>query len=533
VQPLETPLGRKRKIDQSSCNKDYSCAKGFCPSFVGVLGAKPRKRAGALGGGSADFLARVDALPRPAPHTWKAPYDLLVTGVGGTGVVTVGALVAMAAHLEGKSASVLDFMGFAQKGGSVLSFVRFADVPARLNQVRIDTQQADALLACDLVVGASPDALATVRHGRTRILANTHEVPVAESLRNPDASLKVPQLLEKLRFAAGEERVETLDAQALAEAFLGDSIFSNIVALGAAWQRGLVPVSLEALLRAIELNGVAVDNNKLAFSLGRLAAGEPQAIAALLRGEALPAPAEAESLEAIVARGVTHLTAYQDAAYARSYAEFVARVREHELSVVPAPGGSAGSLPFTRTVAQSLLKLMAYKDEYEVARLYTDGEFRKALQQQFEGDIALEFYMAPPVLSRAHDGRAPRKIRLGGWMLPAMKLLAHGRRLRGTVLDVFGRTAERRQERELVASYRERMTSLLPALDAARLQVATEIAALPLAMRGFGHVKLANVALAKAREAELLHRFDPQRYPRPAAGKQAGQIRGIRVTAAA
>ncbi len=527
VQPLETPLGRKRKIDQSSCNKDYSCAKGFCPSFVGVLGGQPRKRAGALAGGAEDFQRRVAALPRPAPHMWTAPYDLLVTGVGGTGVVTVGALVAMAAHLEGKSASVLDFMGFAQKGGSVLSFVRFADRADRLNQVRIDTQQADALLACDLVVGASPDALATVRQGRTRILANTHEVPVAESLRNPDASLKVPQLLEKLRFAAGAGRVETLDAQALAEAFLGDSIFSNIVALGAAWQRGLVPVSLEALLRAVELNGVAVDQNKLALSLGRLATADAEAIAALLRGET-GAAHEPDTLDAIVARGMSHLGAYQDARYARRYADFVARVRTREQSL-----GVDASLPFTRTVAQSLLKLMAYKDEYEVARLYTDGEFVRSLRQQFQGQVQLEFYMAPPVISRAREGQAPKKVRLGGWMLSFLKLLAQGRRLRGTAFDVFGRTAERRMERELVASYRARIESLLPALDATRLKAATDIAALPLSMRGFGHVKVANVALARAREAELLHKFDPATYPRPEASRSAGQIRGIRVTASA
>jgi indolepyruvate ferredoxin oxidoreductase len=444
----------------------------------------------------------------------------------------------MAAHLEGKWASVLDFMGFAQKGGAVLSHVRLADVPQRLNQVRIDTQQADALLACELVVGASPDALQTVRRARTRILANTHEVPVAESLRNPDASLKVPQLLEKLRFAAGADRVETLDAQALAEAFLGDSIFSNIVALGSAWQRGLVPVSLEALLRAIELNGVAVENNKLAFSLGRLAAGDEAAVASLLRGEALQAP-EPDTLDALVARGVAHLTAYQDAAYARSYATFVQQVRQRELSVTPAlattpeQAGAQGSLPFTRAVAQGLLKLMAYKDEYEVARLYTDGEFTRTLRQQFEGDVQLEFYMAPPALSRAKSGQAPRKVRLGGWMLPFMKLLAQGRRLRGTALDVFGRTAERRMERELVAAYRARIESLLPALDASRLKAATDIAALPLSMRGFGHVKLANVALARAREAELLHRFDPATYPRPEVKREAGQIRGIRVTSAA
>ncbi|HYD75800.1 indolepyruvate ferredoxin oxidoreductase family protein [Ramlibacter sp.] len=527
VQPLETSLGRKRKIDQSSCNKDYSCVQGFCPSFVGVIGGQLKKRVGALGAGLADFNRHVAALPAPAPHTWTAPYDLLVTGVGGTGVVTVGALITMAAHLEGKSASVLDFMGFAQKGGSVLSFVRLADVPSRLNQVRIDTQQADALLACDLVVGASADALATVRHGRTRILANTHQVPVAESLRNPDASLKVPALLEKLRFAAGADRVETLDAQALAEAFIGDAIVSNILALGYAWQRGLVPVGLAALTRAIELNGVGVANNQLAFSLGRLAAADPQAVAALLREPQAEAAPAGDTLEALVARGVQHLTGYQGKAYARRYADFVARVRTREAAL-----GADSSLPFTRAVAQSLLKLMAYKDEYEVARLYTDGEFLQSLHQQFEGDPQLEFYMAPPLLSRARDGQRPRKIRLGGWMLPAMKLLAHGKRLRGTVLDVFGYTEERTLERALVREYAQRIESLLPELSAERLALAAEIARVPLSMRGYGPVKRAAVDAARLREAELLHRFDPAKYPKPSGPAGAGQLRGIRVVAA-
>ncbi|WP_076998080.1 indolepyruvate ferredoxin oxidoreductase family protein [Variovorax sp. KK3] len=526
VLPHETPLGRKRKIDQSNCNKDYSCAKGFCPSFVGVLDGKLRKKAGALAGSADSFLRRVEGLPRPAAHTWTGPYDLLVTGVGGTGVVTVGALVAMAAHLEGRSASVLDFMGFAQKGGSVLSFVRLADVPERLNQVRIDTQQADALLACDLVVGASADALATVRRGRTRILANTHETPVAESLHNPDASLKVPMLLQKLRFAAGDERIETLDAQSLAEAFLGDSIASNILALGYAWQRGLVPVGLEAMLRAIELNGVAVDNNKLAFSLGRLAAGDQDAAAVLLREADAAEPAPAESVDETIERAQAHLRGYQNEAYARRYADTVGAVREREAALRADP-----ELPFTRAVAQGLLKLMAYKDEYEVARLYTDGEFLHSLRQQFEGEPQLEFYMAPPGLARARPGEAPRKLRFGGWMMGLLKLLAHGRRVRGTVFDVFGRTEERRMERKLIEDYQRRIESLLPTLSRERLKVATEIALLPQQMRGFGHVKLANVALARVREAELLHRFDPQAFPRPASSRSAGQLRGIPVTA--
>ncbi|WP_395686172.1 indolepyruvate ferredoxin oxidoreductase family protein [Caenimonas koreensis] len=526
VLPTETLLGRKRKIDQSSCNKDYSCAKGFCPSFVGVLGGQLRKRAGALGGGKANFERLVDALPRPAAHEWTGPYDLLVTGVGGTGVVTVGALISMAAHLEGKSASVLDFMGFAQKGGSVLSFVRIADVPQRLNQVRIDTQQADAILACDLVVGASADALVTVRHGRTKILANTHQVPVAESLRNPDASLKVPELIEKLRFAAGADRVETLEAQSLAETFLGDSIYSNIVAMGYAWQRGLIPVSFEAMLHAIGLNNVAVENNKLAFSLGRLAAADPQAVQSLLtQGNELDAPA-VESLDAMLARAKLHLTAYQDAAYAKRYEDFIQAVRARESQL-------DAQLPFTRAVASSLLKLMAYKDEYEVARLYTDGEFLKSLHHQFEGDVKLEFYMAPPALSKSKDGKPPRKVVLGSWMMNALRVLKHGRKLRGTALDVFGKTDERRMERELIGSFMQRIEAMLPALTPERLKVATDIASLPMQMRGYGHVKLANVAVTRAREAELLHRFDPQVYPRPAVSKAAGQIRGIRVTTAA
>jgi indolepyruvate ferredoxin oxidoreductase len=523
VLPLETPLGRKRKIDQSACNKDYSCAKGFCPSFVGVLGGQPRKKAGALARRGEEVARLVEALPQPRPHVWAAPYDLLITGVGGTGVVTLGAVTAMAAHLEGKSASVLDFMGFAQKGGSVLSFVRLADTPSRLNQVRIDTQQADAIVACDAVVGASADALQTVRRGRTRVLANTHEVPVAESLHNPDAQLKIPQLLEKLEFAAGADRVETLDAQGLAEALLGDSILANMLTLGFAWQRGLVPVSGAAMLRAIELNGVAVETNQLAFSLGRLHAASPAALRQLVQDESLDVP-PVETLDALIARGAAHLATYQNPAYAARYADFVGSVRQREQQLAADP-----ALPFTHAVARSLLKLMAYKDEYEVARLHTDGHLTQALRQQFEGDFDIEFYMAPPFLSRSKDGQPPRKIRLGSWLYRAMKVLAAGRVLRGTALDVFGKTRERRMERQLIADYMRRIESMLPSLDASRLPVATDIAVLPLSMRGYGHVKLANVALARAREAELLHRFDPQTYPRPMSERKAGQLRGIAV----
>ena len=521
VLPTETAMGRKRKIDQTACNKDYSCEKGFCPSFVGVTGGKLRKKSGALSTGKEAFLARVGALPLPEPHTWDGPWDLLVTGVGGTGVVTVGAVIAMAAHLEAKSASVLDFMGFAQKGGSVLSFVRLADLPERLNQVRIDTQQADAVLACDMVVAASPEALQTVRHGRTRIVTNVHEIPVAESLKNPDADLKTELLLAKMRFAAGDDLVETFDAQSLAEEFLGDTVTANILAMGYAWQRGLIPIGLPAMQRAITLNGVAVESNLLSFALGRLAAGNPAA----LRDEPA-AKTDDDTLESLIARGINHLTGYQNAAWAQRFETAVRRTQRAE----QACAGSDASLPLARAVARSLMKLMSYKDEYEVARLYTDGSFQRQLADQFEGDVKLEFHMAPPLLARPKNGQPPKKIALGAWMLPLMKLLAKGKALRGGFFDIFGRTQERRMERDLVTQFERRVDELLAKLSADRLPSAIQIAALPLSMRGYGHVKIANVALARAREAELLHRFMPERYAKPAAVvPTAGQFRGIAV----
>ena len=529
VLPQETDMGRKRKIDQTACNKDYSCAQGFCPSFVGVTGGTLRRKAGALASDKAAFLAVVDQLPQPRTHTWTGPYDLLVTGVGGTGVVTVGAVIAMAAHLEGKSASVLDFMGFAQKGGSVLSFVRLADRPDRLNQVRIDTQQADAILACDIVVGASADALQTVRHGRTQILANVHEIPVAESLKNPDANLRVAQMLEKMRFVAGDEQVSTFDAQTLAEEFLGDTVTANILAMGLAWQRGLIPLSLNALQRAIELNGVAVEANKMAFALGRLAAGDGQALNRL-RGHAAPAAAvnlQHEPLEALLARAKAHLSAWQNEAWAQRFERSIHALGQAERRALP-----QGDMALTRAAAQSLLKLMSYKDEYEVARLYTDGQFARALADQFEGDLRLEFHMAPPLLAKPKNGQPPRKVRFGPWLMPALGLLAKARRLRGSVWDVLGKTEERRMERALITEFEQRLEALAQDLTAQNHALAVQVAAVPLSMRGYGHVKLANVALARAREAELLHRFNPQRYARPQAPARAGQIKGIEVVAA-
>lgn len=467
----------------------------------------------------------------PAPHAWTGPYDLLVTGVGGTGIITVGALLAMAAHLECKYASVLDFMGFAQKGGAVLSFVRLADRGEHLNQVRIDTQQADALLACDLVVGASDDALQTVRHGRTRIVANIHETPVPEFLSNPDADLRMEALLEKMHHAAGKDQVETFDAQTLAGQFLGDTIGANILAMGYAWQSGLIPIGLPALLRAIELNGVAVEMNQKAFNLGRLAAGNPQALQALLQGAAGQAGSDGSALgtlDELIAQRIEHLRAYQDDAYAQRYRALVERVREAECALNGA--GTGTRLRLTESVAFHFAKLMAYKDEYEVARLYTDGVFQKQLAAQFEGDYTLEFLLAPPWLSRVSGaGTAPRKMRYGAWTMSALRLLAKGRKLRGSWLDVFGHTEERRIERELLGNYERRMLELLPQLTQDNLGSAIEFAAIPQQIRGYGHVKVANIGLARERETQLLHRFDPIRYPRPPTGHAItpGKFRNI------
>ena len=497
VIPVETDWGRKRQIEQSSCNKDYSCVNGFCPSFVSLYGAVPKKRVGS--GFHADELAReIAAIQGPPPWTWTGPFDLLVTGVGGTGVITVGALVTMAAHLEGKQASILDFMGFAQKGGAVLSYVRLAPSADQLNQVRIDTQQADAILACDMVVGASAEALGTVKHGRTVILVNTHELATAAFVRDPNADLHAAALLDKMRFAAGEEGVSAIDAQAISQTLLGDTMPSNIVMLGACFQRGLVPVSEAALMRALELNGVAVETNRTAFALGRLAVAAPGALKRLA-GDAMPATAS-DDLDALITRREAFLTAYQDAAYARRYRTLVERVRAAEQPL-------SRELRLTDAVARTYAKLLAIKDEYEVARLYTNGGFEASLKEHFEHWDRIEFHMAPPLLAKpGPDGRI-RKLTFGPWLMRVLKVLAPLRRLRGTPLDLFGHTAERRLERQLVRDYEALVDEVLRGLSADKLELAVKLARLPEGIRGYGHVKVANVASVKAQWADWLQRY--------------------------
>lgn len=493
IVPVETEFGRKRKIDQSSCNKDYSCVKGFCPSFVSVEGGELKKPE--LRKIDGDLRTLLENLPPPETPIIDQAYDLLVAGVGGTGVVTIGAIITMAAHLEGKGASVLDFMGFAQKGGSVLSYVRLGASPDALNQVRIDNGEAEALIACDLVVATDERALKVMQSGRTRAVANIDIMPTADFIRNRSIDFAARQRVAVLASACGPDNVSTVDATEIALRLLGDTVFSNMFLLGFAWQKGLAPVSREALHRAIELNAVAVDRNKSAFELGRAAAVEANAV---MRSAGLsPEPVTEPPLDDFIARRRAFLVSYQSEKYAEDYASFVRKIRK-------AADGISGGESFVRAVARHLFKLMAYKDEYEVARLYTDGSFQKRISAEFAGDYRLKFHMAPPIFNRETDveGR-PKKKEFGPWMYFALSALKHFKFLRGGPLDPFGRTEERRLERKLIADYKERILEAAGQLAAENLAAAVEIASIPDEIRGYGPVKLASIKKAEDRYAAL------------------------------
>jgi indolepyruvate ferredoxin oxidoreductase len=507
ILPLETELGRKRQIEQSSCNKDYSCVEGFCPSFVSVIGGKLKKPAASTIT-LADLEALLAAAPPPAPHDFERPFEMLVAGVGGTGVVTVGALITMAAHLEGKGASTLDFMGFAQKGGAVMSHVRLAASPARLNQVRIDLQQADAILACDLVVAAMPDSLAVMQRGVTRVVANEREIPTAAFTGDPDAIVPKEDLLAKIYASASEAGTDILNAQEVALEVLGDSIVANILLMGYAWQRGLIPVSLAAMMRAIELNNVAIDMNKRAFTVGRVLAFDQAALARLKRSDVKARViqfAAPKSLEETIAYRRALLTAYQDGAYAQQYLDLVGAVERKERAVA----GAASKLPITRAVARNLYKVMAYKDEYEVARLHADPAFRQMIAQQFEGDYTLQFHLAAPLVSKKRPGsEIPAKRTFGPWMMRGFELLSRLKFLRATPFDLFGYTQERRSERALRDGYIGLVRAIVAGLNGHNLDTGLKLAQLPEKIRGFGHVKHANMAAAEKEQLALVERFN-------------------------
>ena len=507
VKPVETEFGRKRMIDQSSCNKDFSCLKGFCPSFVTVHGGELRRLESRQSVRSiADHLA---GLPLPASKPLGEPYNILITGIGGTGVITVGVLLGMAAHLEGKGCSVLDFTGLAQKNGAVMSHVRLAPDPSDLHAVRLSAGGADLLLGCDMVVSASAAALARIENGVTRAIVNSDYQPTAAFVMNPDVDFEIASMSRTIRNAAGDKNADFVDATVLATALLGDSVAANLFLLGYAFQKGLIPLSLEAIERAIELNGVAIEMNKHAIAWGRLAAHDHARVAALVHPLASHEPPRPSGVAEIVAHRARFLARYQNEAYANAYREFVTQIERAEKSRL----GRGSDL--AEAVAKNLFKLMAYKDEYEVARLYAGGDFMKNLRHQFAGNYQLEFNLAPPLFAKRDPATGHlQKRAYGPWAFQAFRLLSRLKFLRGTALDPFGRTAERRVERRLMSQYRDTLRALLPDLAPANHAIAVEIASLPARIRGYGHVKDKAIAEAAQRQQALLDAF---RRPAPAA----------------
>jgi len=505
VAPVETEFGRKRTIDQSSCNKDFSCVKGFCPSFVTVEGGKLRKAKKADAGS-------FPPLPDPVLPATAEPYGIVVTGIGGTGVVTIGALIGMAAHLESKGCTVLDMTGLAQKNGAVVSHVRVADRADQLHATRIAAGDAKLVLGCDILTGVGYEQLAKMQKGVTKALVNSALVMPASFTRNPDLEFPRASMEREIEDAVAPGDAEFVDATKLATGLMGDSIATNLFMVGYAYQRGLLPVGEQAILRAIELNATAVEANMESFRWGRLAAVEPARVAAAAIASATPESQRlSESLDEIIARRVDFLTAYQDAEYAKRYADLVARARAAEAARTP------GATALAEAVARYHFKLLAVKDEYEVARLYAETDFSARVAQQFEGDYKLRFHLAPPVLAEPDPATGEAKKRVyGPWMMGAFRVLARLRRFRGTAVDLFNRTEERRRERALPGEYETLIAELLATLAPHNHTLAVELARVPEHIRGFGHVKERHLKAAKARETELLGAF---RGARPAGTK--------------
>ncbi|MEN3366510.1 MAG: indolepyruvate ferredoxin oxidoreductase [Burkholderiales bacterium] len=513
VEPLETEFGRKRQINQSSCNKDYSCVKGFCPSFITVEGGQLKKPKKAAAAASKPTMADSSDLPQPTLPTTANPFGILVTGIGGTGVVTVGQILAMAAHVEGKGCSVLDMSGLAQKGGPVMSHVRLADHPEDIHSTRVGTGAADLVIGCDVIVTASRDALSRMGEGRTYAAVNSTGAPTAAFVRNPDWQYPGAAALKDISEACGSDRVDFVDAGKVATALMGDSIATNMFMLGYAWQKGWVPLSEAALIKAIELNAVSVEFNKQAFVWGRHAAHDWTAVEGLAKQQDTAAQViefkRTPSLDDVIARRVAFLTDYQNSAYASQYRALVEQVRAVEGRLVD----PARSLRLTEAIARYYFKLMAYKDEYEVARLHADSAFKARVAGMFEGDYKIKFHLAPPLLARRDAEGHLIKKEFGPWMMQAFNVLAKLKFLRGTVLDVFGHTAERKTERALIVEYRDTVSRLLPRLTADNLSKAVAIASIPEEIRGYGHIKERHLKAAKEREAGLLKEFEASVAP--------------------
>jgi len=497
VEPLETEFGRKRTINQSTCNKDMSCLKGFCPSFITVEGGQLKKKAKS----KAATPAELGALPEPAlpsldgGHVW----GIVVAGVGGTGVITIGQLLGVAAHIEGRGIVTQDAAGLAQKGGATWSHVLIGDTQHDIRTTRVGTAAADLILACDPIVTVNPETLARMREGRTNVALNSHSAPTASFVKNANWQNPQDACAVQIARAVGEGHVGAFDADAAATQLMGDSIYVNPMILGYAWQKGWIPLSHESLMRAIELNGVAIDANKAAFEWGRQAAHRPAELAKKLNPGQVIEFKKRETVDSLVARRVEFLTAYQNAAYAGQYRDFVAKVQQAEAAL--------GKTALAETVARHLFKLMAYKDEYEVARLHSDPAFLAKVNGMFEGDFTLNYHLAPPLTAKKNAKGELVKKKYGPSMLTAFRLLARLKGLRGTALDVFGRTEERRTERALIGEYRAAVEEVLAGLTPGSHALALEIAALPEQIRGYGHVKERNLAAVRTRWADLMARW--------------------------
>ncbi len=488
VEPVETPFGRKRRINQSTCNKDYSCVNGFCPSFVTIEGGqlkKPKKE-------KKGDLSSLPPIPEPVLPVAEEAWGIVVGGVGGTGVITIGSLLGMAAHLDGKGVVTQDAGGLAQKGGATWSHIQIANRPEAIYTTKVDTAKADLVIGCDSIVAANKATLAVMQPGRTFVALNTHGTPTASFVTNPNWQFPGGNCESAVIAAVGAELVGHFDAEQVAVQLLGDSIYTNPLLLGYAWQKGRVPLSHAALMRAMELNGVQIDNNKAAFEWGRRCAHDLSAVQALFQAAQVIEFVKKPALAEMVAQRVEFLTGYQDAAYAAQYRAFVEKVQAAEAKL-----GSSTRL--AEAVARYLFKLMAYKDEYEVARLHTDKAFTDKIAAMFEGDYKIVHHMAPPLMAKRNDKGELVKQSFGPWMRRALGVLGGLKGLRGGALDIFGKTEERRMERALIVEYRTCIEELLAGLTPERLALAAEIARIPEDIRGYGHVKERHLKAARAK----------------------------------
>lgn len=496
VEPLETEFGRKRQINQNSCNKDYSCLKGFCPSFVTVEGGQLKRASKERG--TPDITA-LGELPEPRRPDAAWPWGIVVAGVGGTGVITIGQLLGMAAHLEGKGVITQDAAGLAQKGGATWSHIQIAAQREAILTTKVGTAEADLVIGCDPIVAAHPATLATLREGRSQVVLNSHATPTAAFVQQPDWQFPAGACETALKSAVGPQGLHALDAEALATGLLGESLYTNPLLLGAAWQLGLIPLSREAIRRAMEINAVQVERNHAAFEWGRHAAHDLAAVQALLApsGQVIQFMPHKKPgvLDEQIERRVEFLHAYQNARYAGRYRAFVERVREAERALATP---AAARLALTEAVARYLFKLMAYKDEYEVARLHTDVHFLDKIAAQFEGDYRVVHHLAPPLLAKKDSQGRLVKRAYGPWMRTALRWLAHFKLLRGTWVDPFGFTHERRSERALITAYRSCIEELLRGLTPENLALALKIARIPEDIRGYGHVKTRHLQAAQA-----------------------------------